>query len=208
MLIAAQMEIGNGGLTLVQEQSHFSLWCLVKAPLIIGGNLLTISQEELEILMNTEVEMTIFFSLLCDRLTSHRNVRPSQSTRTRWASRVTSSCRIMAWKCGAVHQSLCITFYMQLLIIRTGPLSGGAAAVILFNRNTVAANITANWCESKSLHLMFCLSDSPRSDLGLSPSASMQVRDLWAHSNVGTFTGSYTATVQPYGVVFVKLTPA
>lgn len=24
------MEIGNGGLTLIEQESHFSLWCLVK----------------------------------------------------------------------------------------------------------------------------------------------------------------------------------
>jgi len=48
------LEVGNGDLTIDEQTSHFSLWCLAKAPLIIGTNLLTISQESLNILTNSE----------------------------------------------------------------------------------------------------------------------------------------------------------
>jgi len=48
------LEVGNGGLTVNEQIAHFSLWCLTKAPLIIGTNLLNISQQTLSILTNEE----------------------------------------------------------------------------------------------------------------------------------------------------------
>ena len=33
------LEIGNGGLTHEQEKSHFALWAIAKAPLILGCDL-------------------------------------------------------------------------------------------------------------------------------------------------------------------------
>lgn len=44
------LEIGNGGLTEIEERSHFALWALVKAPLIIGCDLANVSQSSLNIL--------------------------------------------------------------------------------------------------------------------------------------------------------------
>ncbi len=60
-------------------------------------------------------------------------------------------------------------------------------AVVLLNRNSTASNITVHW-----------------SNIGLSGSAS--VRNLWSHSNVGSFSGSYTANVAGHGVVMLKIT--
>lgn len=46
------LEIGNGGLTINEEKTHFALWAFAKAPLIIGCDLTTVRQESLEILKN------------------------------------------------------------------------------------------------------------------------------------------------------------
>lgn len=46
------LEVGNGGLTLAEERSHFALWALAKAPLIIGCDLNTVSSQSLAILKN------------------------------------------------------------------------------------------------------------------------------------------------------------
>jgi alpha-galactosidase len=40
-------------------------------------------------------------------------------------------------------------------------------------------------------------------DIGISGSA--QVRDLWAHRDLGSFAGSYTATVPKHGAVMLKV---
>eukprot|EP01027_Heterolobosea_sp_BB2_P009793 GEZU01014408.1.p1 GENE.GEZU01014408.1~~GEZU01014408.1.p1 ORF type:complete len:320 (-),score=103.28 GEZU01014408.1:108-1067(-) len=49
------LEVGNGGMTDVEYQSHFSLWALLKAPLLIGCDITNMSAATKEILMNSEV---------------------------------------------------------------------------------------------------------------------------------------------------------
>ncbi|HVZ89407.1 MAG TPA: glycoside hydrolase family 27 protein, partial [Polyangia bacterium] len=62
-------------------------------------------------------------------------------------------------------------------------------AVALLNRGTASASITVQW-----------------SALGI-PGGAATVRDLWAHSDLGSFTGSYTASAVPsHGVVMLKVT--
>jgi alpha-galactosidase len=46
------LEVGNGGLSHVEERSHFALWAFAKAPLIIGCDLNTVSSQSLAILKN------------------------------------------------------------------------------------------------------------------------------------------------------------
>jgi alpha-galactosidase len=70
------------------------------------------------------------------------------------------------------------------------PLSGGnVRAVALLNRNATAASITVTFAQ-----------------IGL-PNAQASVRDLWQHADLGSFNGSYTASVIPsHGVVMVRVT--
>jgi alpha-galactosidase len=49
------LEIGNGGLTHEEEITHFALWAISKAPLIIGCDLSKIKKESLDIIMNKEL---------------------------------------------------------------------------------------------------------------------------------------------------------
>jgi alpha-galactosidase len=46
------LEVGNGGLTEEQERTHFALWAVAKAPLILGCDLDNISQASFEIITN------------------------------------------------------------------------------------------------------------------------------------------------------------
>ena len=70
------------------------------------------------------------------------------------------------------------------------PLSDGSQAVVLYNRGNYTHSITVQF-----------------SKLGWPASTTATVRDLWQHADVGTFTGSYTASkVLPHGVVMVKIT--
>jgi alpha-galactosidase len=68
-------------------------------------------------------------------------------------------------------------------------LSGtNSRAVALFNRASTAASITVQWTQ-----------------LGL-PAGAAAVRDLWSHTDLGNFTGSYTATAIPArGVALLKV---
>lgn len=49
------LEIGNGGMTVTEYETHMSLWCLMKAPLLIGCDLGSMSNDTMRILTNTEV---------------------------------------------------------------------------------------------------------------------------------------------------------
>ena len=49
------LEVGNGGMSDVEYRTHFSLWAISKAPLIIGCDLTKMSNETFNILSNKEV---------------------------------------------------------------------------------------------------------------------------------------------------------
>ena len=49
------LEIGNGGMTDAEYRTHFSLWSIAKAPLLIGCDVTTMSAATLSILTNPEV---------------------------------------------------------------------------------------------------------------------------------------------------------
>ena len=48
------LEVGNPGLSLTESRAHFSLWCMLAAPLMAGNDLRLMSPEVLAILTNKE----------------------------------------------------------------------------------------------------------------------------------------------------------
>ena len=68
-----------------------------------------------------------------------------------------------------------------------GSANGGTKAVALLNRNGSAASITVDFAQ-----------------IGLSGTAS--VRDLWAKSDQGSYTGTYTMSVPSHGTGMLKIT--
>jgi alpha-galactosidase len=49
------LEVGNGGMTFAEYRSHFSIWALMKAPLLIGCDVRNMTSETMKILSNKEV---------------------------------------------------------------------------------------------------------------------------------------------------------
>ena len=49
------LEVGNSGLTLEESRAHFSLWCVLAAPLMAGNDIIHMPPEVQEILTNREV---------------------------------------------------------------------------------------------------------------------------------------------------------
>ena len=49
------LEVGNGGMTAEEYRTHMSLWAILRAPLIAGNDLRTMSEETKSILMNPDV---------------------------------------------------------------------------------------------------------------------------------------------------------
>lgn len=57
------LEVGNG-MTVNEDRAHFSLWCMMAAPLILGNDITNMSQETLDIITNKDV-IAIDQDLLC-----------------------------------------------------------------------------------------------------------------------------------------------
>ena len=49
------LEVGNGGLTLDEERTHFALWAILNSPLLLGNDLRNMSPQTLDILTNKEI---------------------------------------------------------------------------------------------------------------------------------------------------------
>jgi alpha-galactosidase len=49
------LEVGNGGMTNTEYRAHFSMWCVLAAPLMAGNDIRTMSPEIRDILTNKEV---------------------------------------------------------------------------------------------------------------------------------------------------------
>ncbi|MEV6648164.1 carbohydrate-binding protein [Amycolatopsis sp. NPDC051371] len=49
------LEVGNGGMTAAEYRTHFSLWAMMAAPLLIGSDLRKVSDDSFSILKNADV---------------------------------------------------------------------------------------------------------------------------------------------------------
>jgi alpha-galactosidase len=145
------LEVGNGGMTTSEYRAHFSLWCILNAPLIAGNDLRNLAPEIKEILTNKEV------------------IAVNQDSLGREGHR--------AWKQGDLE-------------IWSKPLQDGSRAVLLLNRGAAESEITVPWTTiTYPEHL------------------SAAVRDLWAHKDLGKFTGKFSAKVSSHDVVVVTIRP-
>ena len=145
------LEVGNGKMTTTEYRSHFSLWCILAAPLMSGNDLRSMTPEITEILTNKEV------------------IAIDQDPLGMQGRRVRDEGDLEVW---------------------SRQLQDGSRAVILLNRSSSDASITANWPE-----------------LGYPAQIAATVRDLWQHKDLGKFTGKFSASVPPHGVVMVTVRP-
>ena len=49
------LEVGNGDWSLHEQRAHFALWCLMKAPLLLGNDLRNMTNDVWDIIANTEL---------------------------------------------------------------------------------------------------------------------------------------------------------
>ncbi|KAK7269013.1 hypothetical protein RIF29_21728 [Crotalaria pallida] len=76
------------------------------------------------------------------------------------------------------------------LEVWAGPLSGNRTAVILWNRSSSNATVTASW-----------------SDIGLEPGTKVDARDLWEHSTQSSISGEISAKLDSHACKMFVLTP-
>ncbi len=145
------LEVGNGGMTPAEYRAHFSLWCLLSAPLIAGNDLRSMTPEIRDILTNKDV------------------IALDQDALGRQGRKVRDDGEFEVW---------------------AKPLQGGDWAVALLNRSGAPQEMGIAWME-----------------LGLGPSASPQVRDLWSGRDHGAVKTAFSATVPPHEVVLIRVSP-
>ncbi|KAN0027907.1 hypothetical protein ACTFIV_009733 [Dictyostelium citrinum] len=145
------LEIGNGFENVIEYKSMFSLWSIIAAPLIAGNDIVSMSKEILEILINDEV------------IQVNQDPLGIQGNR--------------------VYKDQQLEVYQRTLI-------NDSYAIALFNRGEVDADITIT-----------------SEMLNLTNNQNYNIRDLWAHTDNGTFSDTFTATVQPHSTVMIKLSP-
>ena len=81
------LEVGNGGMTTDEYETHFSLWCLMKAPLLIGCDVSNMSDDTLRILTNKEV-----IAINQDKLGVQGNKKKSDNDLEVWAGPLDGGC--------------------------------------------------------------------------------------------------------------------
>lgn len=140
--------VGFNGISDLEGRTHFNMWCILGAPLMIG----------------TDVR------------TSGGNLAPPLSAATLNTLTNAEVIAVDQDTLGAVGIQISPNVYAKPL----GSFTSGQFAVLLLNRASIPANIMVNW-----------------SSLGLVASSIANVRDLWAHQNLGNFIGSYTSTNIP-----------
>jgi len=76
------------------------------------------------------------------------------------------------------------------LEIWSKPMQDGSRALVLLNRGESSREITVSW-----------------EQIGYPAHLDAAVRDLWAHKELGKFTGKFSAPVESHGVVTVRVSP-
>jgi len=204
------LEAGNGELldSLVQARSHFTLWCLIKAPLLLGNDLRAMSDEILEIISNREViawnqdklghqghKVATYFAdgtraSTKQQFTTQRQLRTQQQHQTASNVKGDASKSSLSSLSSSNPNAKWTDDKDGPLQVWTGKLSEDRIALVLFNRSPTAANITAEW-----------------NDIGLDASTSANVRCVWWHKDLGSFSASFTAEVESLGVAAFELSP-
>jgi len=165
--------VGMPGLTVVEYQTHFSLWAISAAPLWAGIDIRTMSSEVKNIFLNTEVIMVDqdplgFAGQKIPSTWQFHNVNPILYTKT-----------------VLPQPELAGEVWAKKLSTKDAV----AYAVVLFNPDdTHTSNITVSF-----------------KDLGMDPSKSVVVRDLWKHVEVPTSNFSFSEVVAAHGSVMITV---
>jgi len=172
------LEVGNGGMSIDEYTTHFSLWVLMKAPLLIGCDIRNLSSDYYNILANPDV------------IAVSQDPFGVQGQRV-WSWNASLGIANKAWRARRGNEYFSGPVAPGDLEIWAVPLSmSNSVGVILLNRNiSNTTTITVDWDQ-----------------IGV-PSGSAKVRDLWAQQTLGAYENSFSADVDPHGVSFVTITP-
>ncbi|GIL59411.1 hypothetical protein Vafri_14096 [Volvox africanus] len=201
-----------GGLTQTEQRTHFSFWCVMAAPLILGNDPRNMSKATLQILLAREV-----LAVNQDPLGAQGRpvwTAPNEGTTEVWAKPLADGRTAI----------LLVNLGNSTVDITTEFSRDAPAEHAKWSRET---NSTAPKCVDKDelcpswaksgeciINAGFMLEKCPHScPEGCpqpleppGPKATALVRDLWLEEDVGVFTGHFTARkVEPHEARFVTL---
>jgi alpha-galactosidase len=178
------LQVGNGDLTIPEQRAHFTLWCLVKAPLLLGNDLRNMTQDIMGIITNEEV------------IAWNQDPLGIQGYK-RWSSSAdnhqTDDHEVVTARGGGTRGATTkLDDSDGPVEVWAGDLSGGDVAVVLFNRSKKERIITAVF---QDIGICSCCTKA------------VMVRDVWAHQDLGLHQMNISATVGSHDVVAFRLTP-
>jgi alpha-galactosidase len=152
------LEVGNG-MAANEDRAHFSMWCMLAAPLIAGNDIANMSKATSEILLNKEV------------------IAVDQDPLGVEGFKFSAKDKVDVW---------------------FKPLSDGAWAMCVLNRNTEPRSFTFAWKKHK-------MSDElSNRDAGFAKT-TYTLRNLWTHEDAGTTQETLKAVVPGHDVLMFRL---
>ncbi len=204
---------GGGGdtLGLAEARTHFSLWCAMKAPLLIGTDVTIAPPEVLAILGNAEA-IAVNQDPLGVQARLHNSTTVSGAVVFR-AARVPSSHDDGD---GSVPSPDATENPVALPLVWAGPLSGADKVLALVNTDdTAAVNVTV---DLQALFPSDAASSPPSSSRraterdsggGVATPTAWRARDIWGARELGQLEGTVTlGPVAPHDTLLLRLAPA
>ncbi|CAG9330244.1 unnamed protein product [Blepharisma stoltei] len=134
------LEVGNGGMNFEEYKSHFSLWALSKAPLIIGCDLTQMSNETLYILGNSDViainQDPLGIQATCRLACDYQNYLTGVDVQV-WAGQLSGGSQVVALMNWSVLKR---NYHLNL---RDIAITGNATIYELWDKTTTSGNFIA-----------------------------------------------------------------
>lgn len=176
---ADMLEVGNQVALhdIVGARSHFSLWCIMKSPLILGTDITSkhYTADAHNILANPEAIAINQDPLGLQAFVVWKSSKGLESAKPKLPP-------------------------VPLQSVWAGPLEGGAFTALLLNmeKKAVSIKLTRDMLKSSTAHAPAGVGP---------PAASLEMRDIWNKKSLGIFQNEWEGVVEPRGVILLKLTP-
>jgi len=176
------LEVGNG-MAVNEDRAHFSMWCMLAAPLIAGNDLRHIPRETLEILTNKEVIAVDQDALGVEGFKySTRGGVEVRGQLVHGASR-------LVFNKYSVEGDAEVWFK---------PLVHGDWAMCVLNRGINSQPVTFNWKNET-------VTDNLSKREARFDTTTYKIRDLWAKKDIGTTKDVLIAEVPGHDVLMLRL---
>ena len=154
------LQVGNG-MSVNQDRAHFTMWCMLSAPLLLGNDLTNMSAETLEIITNRDI-----IAVNQDPLGVQGLLLKSENGLEFWFK----------------------------------PLSDGAWALCILNRDTSETEYTIDWKD-------FDFTDDLSNRSTMFEKITYSLKDLWSGKNQGKTDTKTKAVIPGQDVLIYRLTP-